>query len=720
MAMTANSAHKLSGSIERIVSRSEETSWSVLRIDVNGESRTVVGLMPPVDEGLEIQAEGSWQQHATFGQQFKADSVRVFAPVSRDGIERFLCSGAVHGIGKKFASMIVDRFGDKTLSVIENDSWRLKHLKGVGPKRIEAVRKGVKEYRGRMETMAFLHSKLGPIRAQRVYQKYGDDSKKVIAENPYRIAEDLEGIGFAVADQVAREVGVELDSPMRLRAALLTVLQQSAQQGHTCMPIENCIEAVDRLVGSRDLAAGVIEADNAEQPWHRVLKEGIPHLEMTRFKFLDERIAERLVALRAAEPRAQNLDASKAVPWAADQVRLEFEEGQANAIGLALTTPVSVITGGPGTGKTTILNALLRIFQAKRFVVSLAAPTGRAARRMSESTGQQADTLHRLLEYSPRTGGFLRKRENPLELDILIIDESSMVDLSLMRATLEALPIGARLVCVGDSSQLPSVGPGQVLADVIASGCIPVAVLSKPYRQAANSPIIRNAHRVNAGSVPDLSSSDEAFAFYETRSAEETADTLIQLVCETLPNQGVDPLKELMVLAPMHKGVSGIQRLNDELQSRLNPSPRSSKKHGNRVLAVGDKIMVHRNLRDLGVSNGDIGYVESIDESTKEMRILFDIGRVKFPFSELSAIGLAYVSSVHKAQGSEARVVVITVDNSNSVLLSRKLLYTAITRAKERVILVGQKRAVHIAVSEARAHARTTLLAERITRAFDS
>lgn len=708
----------IAGCIERIVSRNDETSWGVLHVEVAGVTQTVVGLLPPVDEGLEIRAEGTWQTHASFGPQFKAESVRVFAPVTRNGIERFLRSGAVHGIGKKFASMIVERFGDKTLHVIENDAWRLKHLKGVGPKRIEAVRKGVKEYRGRMETMAFLHGKLGPIRAQQVYRKYGDDSIKLISDNPYRLAEEFDGIGFAVADQVARDVGVDLSSPMRLQAALHTVLKQGAQRGHTCLPMEHCIDRVADLVGDREQAENVVAADNAEQPWHRVLKDGAPHVELSRFRFLDERVAERLAVLAEVSPTAPNLDADKAIPWAAEQVGLEFETGQADAIRLALTAKSCVVTGGPGTGKTTILNGLLRIFRAKRYRVMLAAPTGRAARRMSDSTGECAQTLHRLLEYSPRGGGFLRKRENPLELDILVIDESSMTDLALMRSTLEALPPGARLILVGDANQLPSVGPGQVLGDIIKSGAVPVAVLSRPYRQAANSPIIQNAHLVNAGRAPDLNNGCPEFAFLETKDAQETADTVLQLVASTLPGEGVDVKREMLLLSPMHKGAAGIERLNGELQSRINPSPNEKKKHGGRTFGVGDKIMQTRNSQELGINNGDIGLIESIDHTGKVMMLVFESGHVEYPFSELSGLALAYASSVHKAQGSEAKAVVVVVDNSNTALLGRKLLYTAITRAKERVILVGQKRAVHIAVSEARAHERTTMLKERITSAF--
>jgi exodeoxyribonuclease V alpha subunit len=711
---------QLNGTIERVIMRSDETGWTVLNLDVGGDSKTVVGLMPEVDEGLQVAADGNWHSHPKFGQQFKADNVRIFAPVSRDGIERFLRSGAVNGIGKKFASMIVSRFGDKTLEVIENDSWRLKYLKGVGPKRIEAVRKGVKEYRGRMETMSFLHGKLGPVRAQRVYQKYGDDSRKLVSENPYRLIDDFEGFGFAIADQVAGEVGVGQDNPMRLRAALLTVLQSASRQGHTCVPLDRCVEDVEKLLGSRELAEQIVMSENAELPWHKLRKEGAEHLELTRFRYLDERVAKLIRGLTEIPPRAANLDAGKAIPWAASQVGLSFEEGQARAIELALTEKVCVITGGPGVGKTTILNALLRIFNAKKYRVSLAAPTGRAARRMSESTGQSAETLHKLLEYSPRSGGFLRKRDNPLDLDILIVDEASMTDLALLRSTLEAVPGWGRLVLVGDKDQLPSVGPGQVLADLIESGCVPVATLDKPYRQAANSAIIQNAHLINLGQVPDLHQGGTEFEFYPTKNAEETAERLLSVVCEKLPAEGVDPKEDLLCLVPMHRGKVGIEKLNVELQSRINGSPPEKKTHGGRVFGVGDKVMQHRNNRDLMVFNGDLGIVRAINNDAKHMVIRFDSGDVDYPFAELSALGLAYCSSVHKAQGSECDVVVVAIDMSNAVLLSRKLLYTAITRAKKRVILVGQERAIHIAVSEARAHTRSTMLRDRLIEAFSA
>jgi exodeoxyribonuclease V alpha subunit len=712
--MTDTQNHKISGCVERIVSRNEDTGWAVLEVNCGDKTSTVIGNLSHVDEGLRIEADGAWSKHPTFGWQFKARSSRVFAPVGADGIERFLRSGAVEGIGPVFAKKIVDKFGDDTLKVIEKDQWRLKYLKGVGPKRIKAVAKGVKEYRDRMEVMSFLHGQLGPVRAQRVYEKYGDKSREIIAKDPYRLIDDFDGVGFKLADKVARDVGVDIDHDMRLHAAVLSVLKDAARQGHTCVSIEGCEARVKDLLGSEERAAKAVELGRSSDQWSMIENDGVACFELNRYAFLEGRVVDLLQGLLDGRCRVAKIDPTLAIPWAEERVNLELEEGQKAAVALALQEKVCVITGGPGVGKTTILNALLRILNAKKVKVGLAAPTGRASRRMAESTGQPAETIHKMLEYSPQGSGFLRKQGNPLDYDAVVVDESSMVDLSLGRSLLEAMPTDGKLVLVGDQDQLPSVGPGQVLADIIASRAVPVARLTKPFRQAGHSPIIRNAHLVNGGVVPDLEMSEPGFEFIETKTGEETASAIIETVCDTLPAAGFDAKNNVMCLIPMHGGVVGVQSVNQELQQRLNPSPVDSIVRNGTTFGVGDKVMAHRNNRELMVFNGDIGIIRSIDKKEKNIRIAFDQQMVDYPFGELSSLGLAYVSTVHKSQGSEYDAVVAAVDMRNTVLLSRKLLYTAITRAKKRVVLVGQRRAIHIAVSEARAHIRQTKLKDRL------
>lgn len=716
----SNEPERVSGTIQRVIAKSADTGWAVLEVLSADTPITVVGNLAHVDEGLRIEADGNWNSHPKFGRQFKATSARVFAPIGKEGIERFLKSGAVEGIGPVFAKKIVDKFGDETLRVIDKQHWRLKYLKGVGPKRINAVVRGVKEYRERMEVMSFLHGKLGPIRAQRVYEKYGDKARETIAENPYRLIEDFDGVGFVLADQVARDVGVDANHPLRRRAAVLTALKQASIQGHTCLATDDCRKRVNDLVLDSELANLAIEEARGDGEWHFVEREGVECLELKRYRYLEGRITERLEQIRSSEWVIPVIDAEKAIPWAEGRVNIALETGQRDAVATALKEKVAVITGGPGVGKTTILNSLIRILRAKKLRICLAAPTGRAARRMSESTGHDAETIHKLLEYSPKQGGFARNRGNELEAEVVIIDEASMIDVSLARSLLEATPDTAKLILVGDKDQLPSVGPGQFLADVLSSNVVPVASLTKPFRQAANSPIIRNAHLVNAGMVPDLDGMAKEFQFIETKNADETARHLVETICMDLPDEGIRPREDVMCLIPMHRGAVGVENINRELQERLNGDPKDQIQRGERRYGVGDKVIQTKNNRELMVFNGDIGCIEAIDHGDKLLRIRFDQQAVDYPFGDLSALSLAYAITVHKSQGGQNRCVVVAVDRSNTVLLNRRLLYTAITRAQERVVLIGQKRAVHMAVSEGRAHIRSTMLKDRLVEAFRS
>ena len=713
--MLSPQTQQISGSVTRVLTRREDTGCAVIEVENRGTRCTVVGALAHADEGLRIEAAGQWKDHPHFGRQFRARSARVFPPARAEGIERFLRSGAVAQVGPVFAKKIVRKFGDKTLHVIEHEPWRLSYLRGVGPKRIEGVIRGVKAHRDRMEIMSFLHGQLGPLRAQCVYDRYGTDARRKIAADPYRLMEEFDGFGWALSDKVARDVGVGETHPRRLQAAVTAVLQQGAGVGHTRLDESTCRKGLESLLGSAELAGRALE--QPPRGWTILEEAGARVVEMDRYRFLDNRVANRLRTLVDTESATPAFSAERAIPWAEARIGLTFEPGQSDAIAGALEEKVVIVTGGPGVGKTTILKGLLEIWSAKRVAVSLAAPTGRAARRMTESTGREAHTLHRLLAYMPGSG-FSHNADNPLHVDALVVDESSMVDLALMRSVLEALPHDARLVLVGDRDQLPSVGPGQVFGDLIDSGAVAVRRLTTPFRQAAHSPIVANAHLVNAGMAPDLDSSDAAFEFVDTQDTADTADALEEVLCNRMPAAGYDPRRDVMCLSPLRGGPAGVSAMNERLQGRLNPSPREFIEWSGTRFGVGDKVMQQKNNATLDINNGDLGLSETIDHKAKLLRIRFDRQIVEYPFAELSRLALAYCCTMHKSQGSEYPVVVVAVDRGHTVLLDRKLLYTAITRATDRVVLVGQRRAVHVAVSEARANVRQTGLVDRIRDAF--
>lgn len=711
----------LSGDIEKVVNHSADTGWGVIRVRIDdGRSVTMVGSVVRADEGLRVEAEGNWVTHPAFGPQFKADTVRVFPPHGTHGIEKFLSCGAIHGVGPHFAKKIVRCFGNETLAVIRYSPRRMALLKGVGPKRVQAVIDGVREYEADLSVMAFLFAKFGPVRSKRIYEKYGREARAIIGKNPYRLVTDFEGIGFALADSFASEVGMTDDHPQRLRAGVFAVLQTAAQRGHTCMTAAACIAAVETLLGAAE-GRGVraLSEGLKTRAIEALERDGTVYYELEPYRWLEERIAARLKTLLLNTTQSwPAIDADKAIAWSEGQVGLRFEAAQAAAIRVALGEKVSVITGGPGVGKTTILRGLLRILKARRLRVLLAAPTGRAARRMAESTGEGAETIHKLLDAQPGRGGFQFNAERRLAADVVIADEASMIDLSLMSSLLEALPDEVKLVLVGDQDQLPSVGPGQVLADLIESGALPVARLERPFRQAAGSPIIRNAHAVNHGQVPDLYGCEAGFQFISTQGAEDTAAAIVETVCERLPQAGYDARTEVMVLVPMNRGPIGIEALNAALQSRLNPNPADAIVRHERRFGIGDRVIQRRNDRDLSVFNGDVGTVTGIDRTASVLEIDFEGRVVHYPMGTLGSLDLAYAITVHRSQGSEYPAVVVAVDTSNSVMLDRKLLYTALTRARKQVVLIGQPRAVHISVSEARASARSTHLCHRLTRAL--
>jgi exodeoxyribonuclease V alpha subunit len=712
----------LSGEIVKVLNRAEEGGWAVIHVrGADGALTTAVGCFPRADDGLLIEAEGQWGVHPTFGRQFRVELVRVFPPRDAAGIERFLASGAVHGIGTHFAQKIVRRYKERTLDIIRSDPWTLKALKGVGDKRVQAVIDGVAAYYADLEVLSFLHQQFGPARAARIFDRYGREARSILAKEPYRLVEDFDGIGFGLADRVARDVGMSDAHPQRLKAAVTYAMKAAAARGDTSVESAKLVAHLGELLGGPPaLAEQALDVAVQDGLAHRVSHDVGCAYELAHYRWLEERVVARLRSLMSARRSTPAIAADRAVPWAEQQVGLTFEAEQAAAIRLALDAKVSVITGGPGVGKTTILKGLLAILRAKRVRVVLGAPTGRAARRMADSTGLEADTVHKLLGAEPGRHRFRFNAGQRLDADAVIVDEASMMDLGLTRALLEALPDAAQLVFVGDQDQLPSVGPGQVLADLIASGVVPVARLSRPFRQAAGSPIIRAAHAVNHGEAPDLGSADGPFAFVETADAAATAAAIVHAACEQLPAEGFHPRSDIMVLVPMNRGPLGIETLNEILQRRLNPDPPAAVERGGRRFGVGDRVIQRRNDRDLAVFNGDVGAVRSIDAAAKTLRIDFDGREVEYPFGALAALDLAYAITVHRSQGSEYPAAIVAVDTSTTVLLDRKLVYTAITRAKRRVVVIGQRRAVHIAVSAARANVRSTLLAGRLAATFAS
>ncbi len=722
---------RISGQIEHITFTNEETGFTIAKVRVagRGEPVTVVGnLLAPVP-GEVLEMDGEWTQHPRFGEQFKVDRFTTKVPATVDGIRRYLGSGLIKGLGPVMAGRIVDRFGPDTLDVIEHDRGRLAEVPGIGAKRIAMVADAWRAQREIRDVMLFLQSHgVGTGYAVKIFRHYGNRAVAVVRENPYRLATDIAGIGFITADRIAEKIGIPRNAPMRVAAGVLYVLNRLADAGHVYFPDAALIERAQEALAVapalivqslRTLAAeqliiiegpppGVPGAEGASQPVY-----------LTPFHRCETAIARKLRALLEV-PRARPVvEADPALAWVQQQLAITLSENQVQAVRVAITRKVMVITGGPGTGKTTIVNSILRILGRVPARVLLAAPTGRAAKRMSEATGCEAKTIHRMLEYNFQKGGFQRNEENPLVCDALIVDEASMIDTVLMHHLLKAVPLTAAFILVGDVNQLPSVGAGNVLGDVIASGAVPVVRLTQIFRQASQSQIIVNAHKINEGIVPlaDAAGADEPgqdFFFIEREEPEHVRDTIIELVLNRIPKGfGLDPLNEIQVLTPMHKGVVGTTHLNQKLQEALNPGE-GGVARGEFFYRVGDKVMQIRNNYDKEVFNGDIGRISALSAEDRELTVVFDGRAVAYDFSDLDEIVHAYAVSVHKAQGSEYPAVIFPVLTQHYILLQRNLIYTAVTRARRLAVLVGTRRALAIGVKSARTERRFTRLCERL------
>jgi exodeoxyribonuclease V alpha subunit len=711
----------LSGSVDRVTFHSEESGFCVLRVKVKGrrELVTVIGAAASITPGEYIDCMGIWQNDKTHGLQFKAHHLKVVPPTTLEGIEKYLGSGMVKGIGPHFAKVLVKAFREQVFDIIETEPERLKTLPGIGPKRIAKITSAWSEQKAIREIMVFLQSHgVGTGRAVRIYKTYGDDSIVKVSENPYRLALDIHGIGFKTADTIAQKIGIAPDSLIRAQAGVRHVLQEFSGEGHCAANRDTLLQEsvkllqIDEPILEQAIVAE-IEAENLVQE----TIDGKPVLFLTPLQRAEQGIASSIKRLLDGYPPWSGIQADKAIPWVAQKTGLELSPSQQQAVKLALTSKVLVITGGPGVGKTTLVNSILLILRAKALNVTLCAPTGRAAKRLSESTGLEAKTIHRLLEFDPKTFSFKRTKDNPLETELLVIDESSMVDVTLMNRLLAAVPDRAGLLIVGDVDQLPSVGPGSVLADIIDSGAVPTVRLTEIFRQAATSRIITNAHRINKGEKPLNAEGTELSDFYfiPGDTPEDIHAKLMQVVTERIPKRfNLDPIKEIQVLTPMNRGGLGSHSLNSELQAKLNGQAEPRITRFGVTFSPGDKVIQTVNNYDKEVFNGDIGRIREIDTEEGELLIEYDGRSVAYEFSELDEVQLAYATSIHKSQGSEYPAVVIPLAMQHYTLLERNLIYTGVTRGKKLVIIIGQPKALAMAVKNKKATRRLTRLSERL------
>jgi len=709
----------LAGGVERVTFHNAESGFCVLRVKARSHRDlvTVVGHAATVSAGEWITATGDWVNDRTHGQQFKARFLRTSAPTSVDGIEKYLGSGMIRGIGPVYARKMVKAFGEKVFDIIEAEPERLREVTGIGVVRARRITDAWADQKIVREIMVFLHSHgVGTARAVRIFKTYGADAVQVMTENPYRLARDIRGIGFKTADAIAMRLGIEKTAMIRVRAGISYALSEAMDEGHCGLPTGELLPlAVELLEVPGELVQTALDLELADGTVIADSVGGTPCVFLGGLYRAEQGIAQRIQRLIDGDLPWPAIDPEKALPWIEARTGLTLAASQVEAIRLALWSKVLVVTGGPGVGKTTIVNSILRIVAAKGVRLLLCAPTGRAARRMTEATGFEARTIHRLLETDPKAGGFKRNADNPLECDLLVVDETSMVDVMLMQALLKALPDPAALLIVGDIDQLPSVGPGQVLSDIIASGAVPVVRLTEVFRQAAQSKIITTAHRINQGLMPDLSrpEGDSDFYFVPADDPEAAVPRVVELVKTRIPQRfGLDAIRDIQVLCPMNRGGVGARSLNIELQAALNPAGERRVERFGWTFAPGDKVMQIENDYDKEVYNGDIGYIDDVDPDAGELMASFDGRAVTYGFGELDTLVPAYAATIHKSQGSEYPAVVIPMLTQHYAMLQRNLLYTGVTRGKRLVILVGQKKAVAIAVRNVSGRRRWSKLDE--------
>lgn len=719
---------ELSGQIERITYTNEENGYSIAKVKVHGKGElvTVVGNIMAPKPGEILQMRGVWTNHPKFGEQFKVEQYETKVPATVFGIKKYLESGLIKGIGPVMAGRIVKKFGKNTLDIIESDIDRLIDVDGIGVKRIAMIRQAWDDQKEIRNVMLFLQSHgVSSGYATKIYKEYGNRSVAVVKENPYQLAMDIFGIGFITADEIAGKLGFDKESPQRSEAGIIYVLNQLSNDGHVYYPfdrlLDKCMEilGVDRkfvveAVNKLSIQQKIVVEDTSENLDE--LMDDQKKVYLMKFHVSETSIARKLKSLLTASPPFPNIEPLNAVKWVEPRLDIKLSPNQVEAIVTVLKNRVMVLTGGPGTGKTTIINAMLHIFSRLGQKSILAAPTGRAAKKMNEATGHEARTIHRLLEFSFQKGGFQKNEENPLECDVLIIDEASMIDTILMHHLLKAARPGTIFILVGDVNQLPSVGAGNVLNDIIASGTVSVAALTEIFRQARNSQIIINAHRINAGQMPiyPTDSSETDFYFIQQEDPEKVLDIILEMIKIRIPRRfGFDPMDDIQVLTPMHKGIVGAGNLNTRLQKELN-SQGAGILRGGREYRVNDKIMQIKNNYDKEVFNGDIGRIFRIFPEEQQVVINFDNRKVVYDYSDLDELVPAYAVSIHKSQGSEYPAVVVPILTQHYILLQRNLIYTAVTRGKKLVVLVGTQKALAIGINNNKTQKRYTGLEYRL------
>ena len=719
---------ELSGQIERITYTNDETGFTIARVKVYGQRDlvTIVGYLMSPAPGEILNMRGEWVNHPRFGEQFKVVESKTTVPATVYGIRKYLGSGLIKGLGPVMARRIVKKFGEQTLDVIENEIEKLSGVNGIGKKRIAMIQKAWDEQKEIRDVMLFLQShEISSGYATKIFKQYGNRSIAVVTDNPYRLATDIFGIGFVIADSIASKLGFPEDLPFRIEAGILYVLNQLSDEGHVFYPYEPLMKKSQEILGiGREVvvkALGNIAVEKkviVEDTNKRIeeFKENNKAVYLAKFHLCETSISDRLKLLLTAPKSIRHVASERAIDWVQRQLNITLAENQVRAIQSALANKIMIITGGPGTGKTTIINAVLKIFTRLRVRTILAAPTGRAAKRMSETTGHGAKTIHRLLEFSFIKGGFQKNEEKPLNCDLLILDEASMIDTILMHHLLKAVPPFATVILVGDVNQLSSVGAGNVLNDIITSGAVPVVELNEIFRQAKASRIIVNAHKINTGILPSFENHvpNNDFYFIEQEDPQKVLGIILELTKTRIPQRfGFDPVDDIQVLSPMHKGVVGAENLNMELQKTLNPV-QDGITRGNRSFRVNDKVMQIRNNYDKEVFNGDMGRITGIRPDDNEVTVTFDGRDVAYELSDLDEIVLAYAVSVHKSQGSEYPAVVIPILTQHYILLQRNLIYTAITRGRKLVVMVGTKKALAIGVKNDKTQKRYTYLQYRL------
>jgi len=716
---TSGQSH-LRGTVDRAIYQSPDSDYVVLRVtpEDSAGNVVVVGDFGSVQPGETISCKGSWVLHPRYGRQFEAAECEIHPAQTPSGIMKYLGSGFVPGIGEKLAERIVKRFGAETLTIIEGNPGRLAEVPGIGKKKLADIKRAIQRQKGARSAIVFLQELgLGPITATKVYRTYGPSTVGTVRENPYRLVADVSGIGFRTADRLAMKLGIDSHSPFRIQAGIVHSLEEAASEGHVYLPSRGASLYAGRLL--QVPASEIDEQIDALIASRRIITENLPDRPLYVPSLYEAEVesARKLRAMIEKRPVGEPLSGTPADISTLGREQMELSPGQKEAIELALREKCLVITGGPGVGKTTTISSVVALFRRQAASVALCAPTGRAAKRLSETAGAEAKTIHRLLRYNPSLNTFEHRTSNPLPADVVIVDEASMIDILIMRSLLDAIPLQSKLILVGDVDQIPPVGPGNPLREIIASGKLPVIRLTELFRQARESMITRNAHRINSGKMPVLESEGGSdFYFIEQEDPESVVSTTLQLCRDRIPGRfSLDALRDVQVIVPMHRGTVGVENMNRRLQHALNPSP-VALKAGRREFRLGDKVMQIKNNYNKEVYNGDIGFVESVNRVDGSITVEMSERTVHYTVRELDELMIAYAISVHKSQGSEYPAVIAPILTSHFPLLQRNLLYTAVTRAKKLLVLIGSKKAIATAISNNKVARRYSRLAWRLNK----